>query len=121
MEQLTSNQLVFNFYDSANDDAAVVDTYEMWNDTFCGVTMLTRNLIIPDETLSKLANSSNFYMSVDFVDERTGEYGAHVFGNLHVSQNHKQVSDAQWDYFNSCQGVGSYDEGNGNLTKIKRN
>ncbi len=80
-------------------------THDMFNDTFCGVTMTLRYFEIPQEWYEE-QNGNSFTMSIDFIDNREGDYGAHVFGYLHVNQTMEQVSDACRYYVNnlrSCQ------------------
>ena len=92
-------KLVFHLYEHEND-ATPYASYDYWNDTFSGCTMVMRNYNIPAQDFEDL--NGDFYMSVDLVDGRTGDYGAHEFGNLHVNQTHQQVSDAQWYYYQNC-------------------
>lgn len=92
-------KLVFNFYQNEND-ASPAFSRDYWNDTFSGCTMVLRNYFIENADFTALGG--NFYMSVDLVDQRTGDYGAHEFGNLHVNQTQQQVSDAQWYYCTHC-------------------
>ena len=95
-------KLVFHLWASENA-ASPSYSYDYWNDTFSGCAMVLRNFQIPDEAYNALNGS--FYMSVDLVDGRTGDYGAHEFGYLHVNQTQQQVSDAQWLYYSRCQGA----------------
>ena len=98
-------KLIFNFYANENDSTPAASKV-VYNNTFCGLTMLLRNYLIPDDVMS-LFNGNDFYMSVDIFDGRGYEYGCHIFGNLHVNQTHEEVSEAQWNYFRNCKGVGS--------------
>ena len=90
-------------------DAEPTYVHDYWNDTFSKCTMVLRNYHVDDTEYAAL--NGDFYMSIDFVDERTGDYGAHEFGYLHVNQTHQQVSDAQWYYIQNCKdgetGVGA--------------
>ena len=92
-------KIVFNLYQNASD-ANPTYSHEYWNDTFSACTMVLRNYEIPSAEFTAL--SGDFYMSIDFIDDRTNEYGAHEFGYLHVNQTHQQVSDAQWYYYTHC-------------------
>lgn len=92
-------KMMFHLYQN-EDDVTPYKSYEYWNDTFSGCTMMIRNFHINDEDYATL--NGDFYMSVDLIDERTGDYGAHEFGYLHVNQTHQQVSDAEWYYYTHC-------------------
>ena len=94
-------KLVFHFYSSAGVEYT---THEIFNNTFSGVTLVLRNYSIPENIFNHFEGNP-FYMSVDLVDGRTGDYGAHVFGYLHVNQTLSQVSDAQWLYYKNCVGL----------------
>lgn len=97
-------RLVFNFY--ATENGALVTSRDMVNDTFSSLTMVLRNYIVPDDVLDMFKdenqNRVDFYMSVDLVDGRTDNYGAHTFGYLHVNQTLQEVADAQWLYYRNC-------------------
>ena len=92
-------KLVFHLWSSA-DATTPFASYDYFNDTFSGCTMVLRNFHVSDEDFASLGG--DFYMSVDLVDGRTGDYGAHEFGYLHVNQTHAQVSDAEWYYYKNC-------------------
>ena len=92
-------KLVFNLWASA-DAVSPTYTHDFHNDTFSQTTLILRNFEIPEAEYNAL--NGDFYMSVDLVDGRTGDYGANEFGYLHVNQTHAQVSDAQWYYYTHC-------------------
>ena len=92
-------KMTFKLWASAD---ATTPTYEhdFHNDTFSQTTLLLRNYMIPTTEFNALGG--DFYMSIDFVDGRTNDYGANEFGYLHVNQTHEQVADAQWFYYTHC-------------------
>ena len=92
-------KLVFKLWASADATTPAYE-HDFHNDTFSQTTMLLRNYRIPATEYAAL--NGDFYMSVDLVDGRTGDYGANEFGYLHVNQTHQQVSDAQWYYYTHC-------------------
>lgn len=94
-------KLVFKVYTSESD--ANPASYEVFNNTFSGCTMVLRNFKVPNFADF---HGSDFYMSVDLFDDRTGDWGANIFGNLNVNQTHEQVSDAQFYYMKHCVGTG---------------
>ena len=76
---------------------------EMFNDTFVENPMLLRYFKIPNEQYASLLESdrSGFDMYIEFIDNRTNDYGFHNFGYLHVNQSEEQVSDAMRYYLNN--------------------
>lgn len=71
------------------------------NDTSMGNPMLLRYFKIPDEQYDLLDKVNGFEMSITLHDGRTGDYGFHNFGYLHVDQTKEQVADAMRLYLNS--------------------
>ena len=70
------------------------------NDTFTDNKLLLRYFYIPDNEFEKLGGSNGFEMKIELVDERTGNFGFHNFGYLHVNQTKAQVGDAMRYYLN---------------------
>ena len=99
--------LTINIY-SSEDAASPYYTETIKNNTFCGKTMLLKNYIIPENVFTHF-NGGDFYMSISLFDGRNGDWGAHIFGNLHANQTHEEVSEAQWNYYKNCQGVSGFD------------
>ena len=93
-------KLVFHIYTN-EEDTTPYASYDVFNDTFMKVSMVQRNFRVPDEVMTHFGNNP-FYMSVDLVDGRENQYGAHVFGNLKVNQTQQQVADAEWHYYKNC-------------------
>ena len=74
---------------------------QMLNDTSMGNPMLLRYFKIPDEQYALLNKETGFNMYIELIDNRTGNYGFHNFGYLHVNQTKEQVGDAMRFYINN--------------------
>ena len=81
-------QVKLRFHYGNNGDYA-----DMFNNTFYGVGMMLRYFEVPSEFF-EAQNGQSFPMWIEFIDHRSGDYGAHVFGYLHVNQTMDQVGDA---------------------------
>ena len=92
-------KMTFKLWASADAETPAYE-HDFHNDTFSQTTLLLRNYMIPTTEFNALGG--DFYMSIDFFDGRTDDYGANEFGYLHVNQTHEQVSDAQWYYYTHC-------------------
>ena len=76
-------------------------TYTQFNDTSMGNPMLLRCFKIPDDDFAELMDGvSDFDMYISLHDGRTGGYGFHNFGYLHVNQTAEQTGDAMRFYLN---------------------
>lgn len=94
-------RLVFHYGDYSS---------QMLNDTSMGNPMLLRYFKIPDEQYALLNKETGFNMYIELIDNRTGNYGFHNFGYLHVNQTKEQVGDAMRFYINNL--VRRYNDSN---------
>ena len=79
----------------------VTKTYEVWNNTFCGIAMVFRYFEMSTEDFTALGGS--FKMWIEFIDQRGNSYGANVFGWLHVNQTWAEVQEAGSRYYNAIR------------------
>ena len=78
------------------------------NNTFVGNPMMLKYFKIPDQDYALLDKENGFEMYIELVDERSGDYGFHNFGYLHINQTKEQVADAMRLYLNKIGMVTDY-------------
>ena len=72
---------------------------KVMNNTFAENPMLLRYFEVPSDIYSSF-NGNPFDMYIELIDGKTGDYGFHNFGYLHVNQNEEQVREAMYYYLN---------------------
>ena len=97
----SNDQVYLNFLCKGASDPDFYSVGTLLNNTFTDNKMMLKYFVIPEETFNALGGSNGFQMRIDLVDGRTGDYGFHNFGYLHVNQTKEEVADAMRFYLNS--------------------